>query len=26
MEIMGKQRKKWPIDTKEQIVLAVFGG
>ena len=25
-EIMGKQRKKWPTDTKEQIVLAVLGG
>ncbi|GAA4010936.1 hypothetical protein GCM10022631_24480 [Deinococcus rubellus] len=23
---MGKQRKKWPTDTKEQIVLAVLGG
>ncbi len=22
---MGKQRKKWPTDTKEQIVLAVLG-
>lgn len=23
---MGKQRKNWPTDTKEQIVLAVLGG
>ncbi|AZI44029.1 transposase [Deinococcus psychrotolerans] len=23
---MGKQRKKWPTDTKEQIVLSVLGG
>ena len=23
---MGKQRKKWATDTKEQIVLAVLGG
>ena len=23
---MGKQRKKWPTDTKEQIVLTVLGG
>lgn len=23
---MGKQRKNWPTDTKEQIVLAVIGG
>lgn len=23
---MGKQRKKWPTETKEQIVLAVLGG
>ncbi len=24
--MMGKQRKKWPTETKEQIVLAVLGG
>ncbi|BDP43702.1 hypothetical protein DAETH_36710 (plasmid) [Deinococcus aetherius] len=23
---MGKQRKNWPTDTKEQSVLAVLGG